>query len=112
MAGSIARTRGKAAYRRAAYAGTIPRNTVAPAITGTAQVGQTLTVTNGTWAGNSATYAHQWRAAGVNISGATGTTYVPVIGDIGKIITCVVTATNGTGSVSATSNATAAVVAA
>lgn len=112
MAGSIARTRGNAAYRRAAHAGTMPRNTVAPAISGTAQVGQTLTVTNGTWTGNSATYVRQWRANGVNISGATGTTYAPVVGDVGKVITCVVTATNSTGSVSAASNATAAVVAA
>ncbi|WP_206377374.1 hypothetical protein [Sphingobium sp. TB-6] len=111
MGGSIARARGAAAYRRAAQAGTIPRNTVAPAITGTAQVGQTLTVTNGTWAGNSATYARQWRANGVNIGGATATTYVPVSGDVGKVITCVVTATNSTGSASATSNASAAVAA-
>lgn len=111
MPGSIERTRGKAAYRRAAHSGTIPVNTVAPAITGTAQVGATLTVSNGTWSGNAATYTRQWRANGVNIAGATATTYVPVAGDVGKVISAVVTATNSTGVVSATSNSTAAVIA-
>lgn len=89
----------------------VPVNTVAPAITGTAQVGQTLTTTNGTWVG-SPTFARQWTANGANISAATATTYQPVIGDIGKVIRCVVTATNAYGVKTATSNATAAVIAA
>lgn len=98
---------------RSLEAGTQPVNTVAPAITGTAQVGQTLTVTNGTWTGAATiTYARQWLAAGTAISGATGTTYVPVVGDVGKVITCRVTATNSLGSAQALSNATAAVIAA
>ncbi|QTK78319.1 hypothetical protein AT6N2_C0412 [Agrobacterium tumefaciens] len=88
-----------------------PVKSVAPAITGTAQVGQTLTATTGTWSG-SPTYARQWFAAGVAISGATAATYVPVVGDVGKAITVRVTATNDKGSVSVTSAPTAAVVAA
>lgn len=88
-----------------------PVNTVAPAITGTAQVSQTLTSTTGTWSG-SPTYVRQWFAAGVAISGATAATYVPVVGDVGKIITVRVTATNDKGNVSVTSAPTAAVVAA
>lgn len=111
MAGQIQRTRGKAAYRRAAHSATIPRNIVAPVITGTAQVGQTLTVTNGTWAGNAATYTRQWRRGSTNV-GNGATTYSPVAGDVGSPITCIVTATNSTGAASATSNATAAVIAA
>lgn len=103
--------RSPAHRRRAAHAATIPVNTVAPAITGTAQVGQTLTVTNGTWAGNAATYTRQWKRGATNV-GAGGTTYVPVVGDIGSPITCIVTATNSTGAVTATSNATANVIAA
>lgn len=99
-----------AARRSAAHAASIPRNTVAPAITGTAQVGQTLTVTNGTWAGNAATYTRQWKRGATNV-GAGATTYVPVVGDVGSPITCVVTATNSTGAVTATSNATANVAA-
>ena len=88
-----------------------PVNSVVPAITGTAQVGQTLTSSTGTWSG-SPTYARQWFAAGVAISGATGATYVPVVGDVGKAITVRVTATNDKGSVPVTSAPTAAVVAA
>jgi len=88
-----------------------PDNTAAPAITGTAKVGSTLTSTTGTWTG-SPTYARQWKAGGVAISGATAATYVPVSGDLGKTITVTVTGTNDKGKVSATSEATAAVVAA
>jgi hypothetical protein len=88
-----------------------PANSVLPAITGTAQVGQTLTRSTGTWSG-SPTYATQWFAAGVAIVGATAATYVPVVGDIGKVITVRVTATNLGGSTQATSAATAAVIAA
>jgi len=90
-----------------------PRNTVLPAITGTAQVGQTLTRTTGTWVGTPApTFATQWTANGVDIGGATAATYVPIVGQIGQVIRVRVTATNASGSVSATSNPTAAVIAA
>lgn len=90
-----------------------PINTVVPAITGTAQVGQTLTRTTGTWTGSPApTYVTAWLANDVVIPSATGTTYVPVIGDIGKTIKVRVTATNTSGSAVQTSAATAAVVAA
>ena len=88
-----------------------PRNTVPPAITGTAQVGQTLTAANGTWLG-SPTYARQWYAGGVVIPAATGTTYVPVVGDVGKTITVAVTGTNANGTGTVTSAPTAAVIAA
>lgn len=87
-----------------------PANTVAPAITGTAKVGETLTVTNGTWTGvPTPTYTRQWYADGVAIAGATGTTRVLAAGEEGKVITVVVTATNAAGVAAKTSNATAAV---
>lgn len=90
-----------------------PVNTVAPVVSGTAQVGQTLTVTPGTWTGlPTPVFTYQWQANGVNIGGATGTTYVPIVGQIGQPIRCVVTATNASGAVSANSNATANVIAA
>lgn len=88
-----------------------PANTDVPAITGTAQVGQVLTASDGTWTG-SPTIARQWKADGDAIAGATAVTYTPVAGDIGKAITVTVTATNSKGSVSSTSAATAAVIAA
>lgn len=82
-----------------------PENTVPPSITGTAQVGETLTVTNGTWEGHPApTYSRQWRRGTTDIAGATGTTYTLVEADVGQIITCVVTATNSEGSNTATAN--------
>lgn len=93
--------------------GTAPANTAPPAITGTAQVGQVLTVSNGTWTGTPApTFTRQWKKGGVNIAGATAATYTPVVGDVGATITCTVTGTNSVGNASATSAATAAVIAA
>jgi hypothetical protein len=92
--------------------GSLPVNTVAPAVTGTATVGQTLTTTNGTWSGAPApTFTYQWQRAGSNIGGATSSTYLLVVADVGNAIRCVVTATNPLGAVSANSNATAAVAA-
>jgi len=89
-----------------------PVNTVAPAVTGTATNGQTLTSTTGTWTGTATiTYAYQWQRAGVNISGATSSTYVLTASDAGNAIRCVVTATNPISAVSANSNATASVAA-
>jgi hypothetical protein len=89
-----------------------PVNTVAPAITGTAKVGQTLTASLGTWTGKpTPALTRQWKAAGVAILGATAATYVPVVGDIGKVITVTVTGTSSAGVKSATSAATAAVIA-
>lgn len=68
-------------------------NTVAPAITGTAQVGQTLTVSNGTWGSITPdAYEYAWFADGDLIAGADENTYVPVVGDIGAVITAQVTA--------------------
>lgn len=86
-----------------------PSNTLLPAISGLAKVGQALTAIVGQWTA-AVTFAYQWKANGVDIAGATSKTYVPVVGDVGDAITVVVTATNSTGSTSATSAATAAVV--
>lgn len=89
---------------------TAPVNGVLPAISGIAQVGQTLTVYPGVWA-PFGTFTYQWKKAGTNIGGATNATYVPVSGDIGSAITCAVTCTNTGGSATATSAATVNVIA-
>lgn len=103
---------GKTAEQVEGITGTFPVNTVAPAITGTPTSGQTLTVSNGTWTGSpTPTYTRQWRRNGVNISGATATTYLLVAGDVGAIITVVVTATNALGSVTKVSNSVGPVAA-
>lgn len=88
-----------------------PFNSVRPVITGAAQVGQTLTSTTGTWKGTGNTYARRWTADNVTIPGATAATYVVVVGDVGKLIRVVVSATNANGTADATSNPTAAVIA-
>lgn len=91
-----------------------PYNTVLPAVTGTTTVGQTLTTTNGTWAGDATiTYARQWQMGNssdgndpswANISSATNLTYVLASGQLGKYVRCRVTATNSVGSTVAYSN--------
>lgn len=87
-----------------------PVNTVAPVISGSFFVGQTLSTTDGTWTGDAViTFTYQWQNAGVNIGGATNNTYVLVAGDDGDSIRCVVTGTNGVGAASANSNAVIAI---
>ncbi|UJW87961.1 phage tail tube protein [Devosia sp. SL43] len=92
-------------------AATAPVNGILPAIAGIAQVGETLTAHPGVWAPY-ATFTYQWKNEGANISGATSSTYEPVVGDIGDNITVTVTATNTGGSASATSAETTPVIAA
>jgi peptidoglycan/xylan/chitin deacetylase (PgdA/CDA1 family) len=89
-----------------------PTSTTLPVISGTPQVGQTLSTTDGTWSGSTANYSYQWRScspACANIAGATGSTYLLSSNELGKTIVVVVIATNAAGSASATSAATAAV---
>lgn len=90
-----------------------PTSTVAPVISGTPTQGQTLTLTSaGTWdAYPDATLTRQWRRGSSDIAGATATTYVLVVGDVGANITCRVTATNSLGTAFADSNALGPVVA-
>jgi hypothetical protein len=99
---------GNSVFLRTAFevsSGVAPVNTVAPAITGTAQEGETVTCSTGTWTGTpTITYAYQWKRNGSNIGSATSSTYVLVTADVSQSITCQVTATNGSGSASATSN--------
>jgi hypothetical protein len=94
-----------------------PSNTTAPAVTGTPKVGQTLTVSNGTWTGNPTDYSYQWQrcasaTACANIADATGNTYVARDVDVGRTLRAVVTATNADGLSTAISNQTAMVAAA
>lgn len=82
-----------------------PLSLTDPVASGTAQVGQTLSTTDGTWQGIATiTFAYQWRRDAVNISGATSSTYTLVAADYTTDVDCVVTATNSLGSASADSN--------
>jgi hypothetical protein len=97
-----------------------PANTVIPALSGTAQVGQSLTATTGTWTGTAPiTYEYTWQSSPSGtgswaiISGATAATYTAVIGDLGRYIRSRVRGTNVAGvSGWANSNVSAAVIAA
>jgi len=84
----------------------LPINLTPPVISGTAERGETLTSTTGTWSGTGTiTFAYQWKRDNVNISGATSSTYVLVADDDNTSITCVVTATDDVGSTNSSSNA-------
>ena len=81
-----------------------PANTLAPAISGVAIIGQVLTSTTGTWTGTAPiTYSYQWKRGVTNI-GTNASTYTLVTADAGQNISCQVTATNVAGSAGATSN--------
>lgn len=78
--------------------GIAPTLTVAPAITGTAEVGEVLTLSNGTFTGDATiTYQYAWFAGGVLIAGATANTFTLTSAQLGKVITATVTATNASG---------------
>ncbi|MCK1670290.1 hypothetical protein [Bradyrhizobium sp. 150] len=81
-----------------------PANTVAPVITGTAQVGETLTCDTGAWTGSGISYAYQWFSSDANdgtsvappIDGETASTYVVGEDKVARYIGCFVYATNAT----------------
>ena len=76
----------------------IPVNTAIPTISGTPQVGQTLTANPGTWTNNPTSYAYQWyKENNIIIPGATAQTYTPVAADAGAHLYLSVIATNAGG---------------
>ena len=86
--------------------------TTAASITGTAQEGQVLTAVNGTLNDSDASVTgYQWTRDGVNITGATASTYTVTEADETHVLRVVETATDSDGgpSTTSTSVATAAV---
>lgn len=75
----------------------VPVNTVAPVISGTAQAGSTLSCTTGTWTNSPLSYAYQWYDDAVAIGGATSSTFQLTTAQVGGAITCGVIATNASG---------------
>lgn len=98
---------------RAADSG--PTSTAGPTISGTAQEGQELSTTNGTWNGSPTSYTYAWSrcdASGSScaaIGSATAATYKAVAGDVGHTLRVTVTAKNSSGSGTATSAPSAVV---
>ncbi len=76
-------------------AGTVPappQNSVAPAITGIVQEGQTLTAGTGTWSGTAPiTYSYAWTSGGSPV-GTNSSTYTVATTDVGKTIAVSVSA--------------------
>ena len=63
-----------------------------PSISGTGQVGRTLSVSTGTWSVDSPTLSYQWNRNGAPIDGATANKYTLTAADAGASITVSVTA--------------------
>ena len=93
-----------------------PVNTAAPAVSGTAQRGQTLTATQGTWNGIGNAYAYQWQYSAdattwTNIAGATSLTYTVAVANEATKLRLLVTATNPDATIARPTAATATVIA-
>ena len=99
----------------AAVAGANNPATGSPTISGTAEVGQTLTVsTTGIADADGLTnvsYIYQWLAGGAEISGAAGSTYVLLATDQGKAVTVRVSFTDDAGNAETLTSAASAAVA-
>ena len=87
-----------------------PADTTAPGISGTAQQGDTLSVSsNGTWNNGPTGYTYAWQdctgqGSGCSaIGGATSSTYNLQASDVGKYVSVTVTASNSGGSTPVTS---------
>lgn len=99
-------------------ASSAPANTSPPAISGTAQEGQTLTGDHGAWTNNPTAFDDFWMRCNRNgsgcadISGANAATYTLGSADVGNTLRFKVRARNAAGSTTATSAPTGVVQAA
>ena len=93
-----------------------PANVALPTISGTAEAGQTLSASTGSWSESPSAYAYQWQrcdAQGGNCSAiplATAQSCTVGQADVGSTLRGSVTATNAVGASAADSSATTAVV--
>ena len=90
-----------------------PSSLVAPVISGTAQEGEVLTASTGTWLGTAPiSYAFQWQRGATPIAGATAASYTVQGADVDRTLRVIITATNVAGTMEAASASTAQVAAA
>src|SRR5947207_1499140 len=95
----------------------VPTNLTLPTVSGTAQQGQTLTTTNGTWSGSPTSYTYDWTrcdTAGGNcavISGSNAASYTLTSADVNNTLRAYVNASNSAGTGTALSAATGVVTA-
>lgn len=121
--GAIARDNGsgrllkatRAAATAKVWSGEALSLTSAPSVSGTPIVGARMATSDGQWAGEPVSYAYQWEdcnAGGAEcapIVGAANANYAPRSADVGHTLIAEVTATNGSGSMTAVGKASAAV---
>jgi hypothetical protein len=80
-----------------------PTNSVRPSVSGSAVVGHTLTVSNGSWSPTPSSFSRQWQQCNsdgtscLNISGATGQSYGVRSDDLGHRLRALVTARTSAG---------------
>ena len=86
-------------------------NTARPTVAGQAQVNVPLTASPGTWTPSGATFAYQWYADDVAVSGATKRTFTPAGARLGQRIRVKVTASLAEATSSSTTSAATAAVA-
>ena len=92
-----------------------PQNTTEPSVSGTAELGKTLTGNRGAWTGGTITYAYAWLRCDASggsctpVANATSTTYSLAAADAGARMRFRVTASNADGPTTATSNPTSVV---
>ncbi|HWI30282.1 MAG TPA: choice-of-anchor I family protein [Microbacterium sp.] len=79
-------------------------NVAAPVVSGSPDVGRTLTATPGEWSADGLTFAFQWLRDGSPIAGATKADYRVKTADQGHALSVRVTATGPTGAASADSD--------
>ena len=84
-----------------------PYCTAVPVITSSLRIGNTQTVTNGTWDNTPTSYTYQWQSssngiAWSNADTGTASSYVATFDVANKYIRVIVTATNATGSTTST----------
>jgi hypothetical protein len=112
LAGALAAAASVLVGIGSAVAAAAPANTSLPSISGSARDGSLLTASHGSWTGSPTSYAYAWQRCDTDggacapISGATSRQYTAASADVGHRLRVVVTATNSTGSGTATSRAT------
>ncbi len=95
----------------ALWKGEVPRDSEAPKLSGSAIIGVRMAVSNGVWSNEPVAYSYQWEDCNYKgeectvIPGATNANYTVEGSDDGHAVVAVVTATNGGGSVSASTAA-------
>jgi predicted actin-binding protein len=92
-----------------------PSNSVRPAVSGSAVIGGSLSVSNGTWSPTPSSFSRQWQrcdsdgSSCENISGATGQSYGVRADDVGHRIRALVTAHTSAGQTTVASSPSAVV---